>query len=137
MATIRDLPAITMLLQSVNLVPEESKIVGPIVVAKHNGDVIGSVALEIYGNAALLRSLAVAKFWQGKAVSSQLYERIVNYARKQGVSTLYLMTETIPAYFEKLGYSVISRDEFPEQLMSSVQFTKVCPKSAIAMRKKI
>ncbi|MCA9731499.1 GNAT family N-acetyltransferase [candidate division KSB1 bacterium] len=106
-------------------------------VAKHNGDVIGSVALEIYGNAALLRSLAVAKFWQGKAVSSQLYERIVNYARKQGVSTLYLMTETIPAYFEKLGYSVISRDEFPEQLMSSVQFTKVCPKSAIAMRKKI
>jgi amino-acid N-acetyltransferase len=42
------------------------------IVARRNGDVVGSAALEVYPDGALMRSVAVAPDLQGQGVGRQL-----------------------------------------------------------------
>ena len=97
----------------------------------------GCIGLEVYGNNALLRSLAVHPIYQRQGIGTKLTHSVIQYARKLGINTLFLLTETAQGFFERHEFSVTSREEVPESVQQSVEFRYVCPSSAVCMSKSI
>jgi amino-acid N-acetyltransferase len=58
-------------------------------------------------------------------------------ARKKGLTTLYLLTQTAEKYFEKKGFEKIARDQTPHEVQQSKEFSHLCPSTAVAMKKQI
>ncbi|MBI3982662.1 MAG: GNAT family N-acetyltransferase [Gemmatimonadetes bacterium] len=108
--------------------------IGSTVVAKDRDRVVGSAALELYGTAALLRSVAVDERLRGNGVGRRLTESALDLARSHGVRAVYLLTETAPTFFARLGFTRIERDAVDPAVRQSVEFTSACPSSATAMR---
>lgn len=101
------------------------------------GKLVGTVGLEIYGNKALLRSLVVEKAYQGKGYGEKLCYEIIENAYRKDISELYLLTETVPKFFEKIGFKIIPRDSADEKVKMSEEFRKLCPSTAICMMLKL
>ncbi|MBB1284705.1 GNAT family N-acetyltransferase [Flavisolibacter sp. BT320] len=106
-------------------------------VATDGPAVIGAVGLEVYGNDGLLRSMAVSPAYRSLGIAARLLEALEAEARQNGVTSLYLLTETAADYFQRKGFVVISRDETPDAIQSSSEFSSVCPVSATLMRKNL
>ena len=67
---------------------------------------VGCVAIEMVGDVALLRMLAVAPERRGEGLGYVLVEAATERARTQGVRHLYLVTDGAQGYFgEKLGFT--------------------------------
>jgi amino-acid N-acetyltransferase len=99
------------------------------------GALIGVIGLEVYGEYALLRSLAVADPAHGMGLGAALVAYAERYAAEHGGKTVYLLTTTAEAYFERRGYSRIRRSEAPEKIASTDQFSVLCPSSSTFMSK--
>ncbi len=97
--------------------------------------VVGTIGLEPYGEAALLRSAAVAPAAQGVGVGEALVNRLSDHARTRGIRELYLLTTTALGYFTRFGFMRIDRADVPPAVRESVEFRESCPASAAAMRK--
>ncbi len=95
----------------------------------------GLVGLELYGEVALLRSLAVASSRRGTGLGSGLVAHAERHARDQGVQSLYLLTTTAEQFFLRRGYSRIPRDEAPAAIKSTSEFSGICPVSSAFMVK--
>jgi amino-acid N-acetyltransferase len=106
-------------------------------VAVENGTIMGVVGLEIYGDYGLLRSLAVPSEYRNRGIAGQLMDQLETLAGQKGVRDLFLLTETAPEYFIRKGFQTITRDEVPEEVKLSTEFSHVCPVSAIVMKKSI
>lgn len=104
-------------------------------VAMDNEKVIGTIGLELYGDCGLLRSMVVDKEHRNKNIASGLVQQLETHAKANSINCMYLLTETAVQYFEKKGYHKINRDEVPENLKASSEFSHVCPMSAIVMKK--
>jgi amino-acid N-acetyltransferase len=100
-------------------------------------DMEGLVGLELYGEVALLRSLAVASDRRGSGLGSRLVEHAECYARDRGVKSLYLLTTTAEAFFLRRGYVRIARDEAPADIKTTTEFSGICPTSSAFMGKRI
>ena len=101
------------------------------------GEPVGVVGLELYGEAALLRSLVVAESHRGTGLGRRLVEAVEAHARRQGVRVLYLLTETAEAFFARQGYARTVREGAPANVQQSSEFASVCPVSAACMRKRL
>jgi amino-acid N-acetyltransferase len=95
----------------------------------------GLVGLELYGEVALLRSLAVASSRRGSGVGSGLVAHAERQARDQGVQSLYLLTTTAEKFFLRRGYTRIPRDEAPAAIKGTKEFSGICPTSSAFMVK--
>lgn len=100
-----------------------------------NNELVGVGALEIIDGVALLRSVAVSKGRQKQGIGAQLVNLIEKTAKELGLSALYLLTNTAADFFKANGYQVIHRDNFAESLKQTAQFSGLCPKSAVCMKK--
>lgn len=107
------------------------------IVAIQDGDVVGVGGVEVYGNYGLLRSLAVHPEHRSTGIASKLLARLDSLSKKNGLSALYLLTETAAAYFERKKYIKITREDVPAEVQVSSEFSHVCPLSAIVMIKKL
>lgn len=107
------------------------------IVAIQDGSVVGVAGVEVYGQYGLLRSLAVHPAHRSVGIAGKLLARLTNMSRLKGLSELYLLTETAPAYFERQHYAQITREEVPAEVQRSSEFSHVCPVSAIVMKKKL
>jgi amino-acid N-acetyltransferase len=101
-------------------------------VARADGKVIGSAAIEVYGAEGLLRSVAVAAAYRGRTVGTRLTRAAVDLARQHRLSSLYLLTETAPAFFPKIGFVEVSRADVPANVQESIEFRGACCVSAKA-----
>jgi amino-acid N-acetyltransferase len=106
-------------------------------VAREDGHIVGTAALEIYEDGALLRSVAVAATRQGHGLGHALTEAAVQLARDRGVPAIYLLTTTAERFFPKFGFERIARRDVPASVQTSVEFTSACPSSATVMRKSL
>lgn len=104
-------------------------------VARLNGQVVGSAGLEIYEDGALLRSVAVSRQQQGHGLGHDLTAAAVQWARDIGAPAVYLLTTTAEAFFPTFGFEPIKRADVPTGVQASVEFTSACPTSATVMRK--
>jgi amino-acid N-acetyltransferase len=69
------------------------------------------VGLEIYDEAALLRSLVVSAAARTQGLGSTLVLHAEEYAAAHRVRAVYLLTTTAEAYFEHRGYRRIDRSQ--------------------------
>jgi amino-acid N-acetyltransferase len=100
-----------------------------------NKNLIACIGVEIYGDAALLRSLAVDSKSRKKGIARQLSEYVENYCNQNSVREVFLLTETAEKYFENHGYKIQNRDDAPLHIKSTTQFSDLCPSSSIFMKK--
>ncbi|MDB5090190.1 MAG: hypothetical protein JWR09_4184 [Mucilaginibacter sp.] len=104
-------------------------------VTKQGDDITGVIGLEIYGDYALLRSLAVNKSFRNQGIADELLQHIEKLAAVKKLKAIYLLTETAPGYFTRKGYQTITRADVPGEVQQSSEFSHVCPQSAIVMLK--
>lgn len=104
-------------------------------VARQGDRIVGSAALELYPDGALLRSVAVAAELQGQGLGHELTDAAIRLGRDLQVPAVYLLTTTAERFFPKFGFERIERADVPATVRSSIEFTSACPSSAIVMRK--
>lgn len=96
-------------------------------------ELVGTGALEIYGQYALLRSLSVKLGIRGRSVGTTITEYLVHEARNKNLKTIYLLTERAREFFLKMGFADTRREAVPQDLNASSEFAGVCPQSASVM----
>ncbi len=95
----------------------------------------GVIGVELFGDLALLRSLAVARQKRGGGLGKQLVAEAESYARERGVKVLYLLTTTAERLFDRLGYSRIGREAVPDSIRATPEYAGICPASSAVMCK--
>ena len=80
------------------------------VVAREGARIVGCAAVERYGAAGLLRSVAVDPRTRGSGLGSGSRRPRWRCARARGVRTVYLLTETAADFFPRFGFHPIARD---------------------------
>lgn len=95
------------------------------------------VGLEIYGDAALLRSLVVSAAARTQGLGSALVLHAEEHAAAHRVHKLYLLTTTAEAYFAHRGYRRIDRSQAPPAIQSTREFSSLCPSSSAFMIKQL
>lgn len=105
------------------------------VVAAEAGRIVGSAAVQRFGDDGLLRSVAVAASWRGQGLGAALVEAVEQRARSQGLRALWLLTTTAADYFAVHGWRQVSRESAPAPVRASSQFAVTCPSSAACMVK--
>ena len=109
-----DLPEVHSLLQRLSLpLDGVDDHVTTMLVAREDGHVVGTAALELYDDGALLRSVAVDPSWQGKHLGHELTEAALRLAERHRVGTVFLLTTTAERFFPKLGFEPIPRADVP------------------------
>ncbi|GAB6147331.1 arsenic resistance N-acetyltransferase ArsN2 [Desulfocicer niacini] len=100
-----------------------------------NKKLIACIGVEIYGESALLRSLAVDANSQKNGKGKQLLGYLESFCIKNGVQKMFLLTETAVKYFEKFGYNIHERQNAPISIKGTAQFSSLCPTSSAFMLK--
>ena len=108
---------------------------GTTLVATEEGRVIGTAALEVFGDGALLRSVAVAAPRRSSGAGGRLLQALLELPSERGLRAVYLLTTTAEAYFPRFGFQRVSREVVPPGVRQSVEFTSACPASAAVMRR--
>ena len=130
-----DLPALHALLTASGLPLDDFDAhLGATVVARDGERVVACAALELYAPYALLRSVAVAADERGHGVGLMVTRAAIDLARQHRLAALFLLTETAGGFFPKLGFAPVPREAVPATVRQSVEFTSVCPVSALVMR---
>ena len=105
----------------------------PYAVAVAEGRIVGAAGVEVYGDAGLLRSVAVDPAWQGHGLGRRLTEERLRWAVGRGLDAVYLLTTSAAEYFPRLGFAPIAREEVPAAVRESLQFAGVCPSTAAVL----
>ena len=87
--------------------------------------VVGCAGLEIYGEAALLRSVVVAPERRGRVDGRRLVEAALAEARERSVRRVYLFTMHADGFFRRLGFREVDLGEFEEAVRASRQYEVV------------
>jgi len=93
------------------------------------------VGVEPAGDAALLRSLAVAESRRGSGLGRKMVAAAEAMAGARGIGALYLLTTTASGHFSRLGYRDAVRDAAPAGIRATPQFSGLCPASSAFMVK--
>src|SRR6266508_1069502 len=94
-AKSEDGPAIVTLLRRHDLpVDDVANHLATAFVARLGNELVGTTALEVYADGALLRSVAVARTVQGQGLGRKLIGAAIDLARALGLPAVYLLTTT-------------------------------------------
>ena len=102
---------------------------------RDDGKVVGCVALELYDESAVLRSLAVSPDRRGQGLGWLLADAAIARARQRGVRRVYLLTESASDFFaEKLGFKQVERSQVDDLALTSPEFQFARKRDAVCMR---
>jgi UDP-N-acetylmuramate: L-alanyl-gamma-D-glutamyl-meso-diaminopimelate ligase len=97
--------------------------------------VVGCVSLEVLGDDAILRALAVDPKFRGAGYGWVLADTAVSQARGRGVRRIYLLTATASDFFAaKFGFRVVDRSTLSRQVAASETFTRPDSAQQVSMR---
>ncbi|MBI3189580.1 MAG: GNAT family N-acetyltransferase, partial [Ignavibacteriales bacterium] len=98
----KDLHNIHELLQQVSLPIEGiSEHIHHFLVAVDEMKIIGTIGLEVYPPAGLIRSAAVLPEIQKSGIGTKLYNTLISIAEEKQLTELYLLTNTAETYFTR------------------------------------
>ena len=106
-------------------------------VLENLNNVIGTIGMELYGDTALLRSLAIQKDYRNKGHGEELYSALISKAKKMNVNSIYLLTETAEGFFSTEGFQKIAREEVPPSIKQTNEYSTLCPEGAVCMVKEL
>jgi amino-acid N-acetyltransferase len=98
------------------------------------GLILGVAGLETWGRQGLLRSVAVDKDHRKEGVGTALVKQIIAEAKKKKLGEVFLITETAPLFFERLGFNATDRFRVRGGVLDSVEFKEACSETAPVMR---
>lgn len=99
-----------------------------------DGDrIVASAGLELCGDAALLRSLAVAATARGTGLGAAVLRRALDEAGDRA-GGIYALTTTAETYLSRFGFARVPRAALPPQLFESRELQDACPASAAVMK---
>lgn len=128
--------AVRLLLQSAELPTADLPEGLPYFVAAFaENELIGVAGLEVYDSIGLLRSVAVKAEHQQQGIGEKLVQAIEKQAKAMGINSLYLITTTAERYFGQQGFCTVGRSETPEVIAATQQFSRLCPSTAVVMKK--
>lgn len=104
-----------------------------VLVARDGSAFVGCAAVECYGDAGLLRSVAVDAMHRRRGVGEALVRAAIELAQHRGVRSLYLLTTGATAYFARFGFRIVSRADVTPTVQQSAEFNGACPTSAVVM----
>jgi amino-acid N-acetyltransferase len=135
--TIQDIESFEIfrsLLKASGLPADDLNFERDLLVGYYEGDqLVGTGALEVYGDYALLRSLSVKLGIRGQSVGTTITDYLLDEARKRNLKGIYLLTEKARGFFLKKGFQDTTRALVPKELEASSEFSHVCPASAVVM----
>jgi amino-acid N-acetyltransferase len=136
-ANADDLPAIRALLLS-NGLPIDDVDASPVQahwVWRNADRVVGTVALDVVGSVAVLRSLVTDPGFRGQRIATALCDAAEDEARQRRVTAVYLLTESAVEVFARRGYRAIDRSTVPDSVAQHRQFGSGCCQCAHTMMK--
>lgn len=96
-----------------------------------DGDMlIAAGGLEPAADYALLRSVVVMEQYRSSGLARKITDYLIDLAESEGRLAVYLLTETAAPYFQRLGFTPLSRAEVPVAITQTRQFSTLCPDSA-------
>jgi len=97
--------------------------------------VVATVGVELYEEAGLLRSLAVAPERRGQGLGWMLADHAIQRAAARGARRLYLLTETASDFFAaKCGFEPFDRNLVEPAVWASSELSLACCAGATCMR---
>ena len=105
--------------------------------AKKDGLLIGVAGLQMFRPVGLLRSVAVKPAHQGKGIAGQMVEQLLAGADEEDLQAVYLITTTADHYFDRYGFMAVSREQVPEAIQQTKQFSGLCPSTAVVMKRNL
>ena len=138
-AEARDLDSVSTLLRNCDLPTEglADQFGANYAIAESGPSVVGVAGVEIHGEAGLLRSVAADPARRGEGIARSLVENRMSWAGGQGLGAVYLLTNAAAGYFERLGFVEVARENAPDQIKRSREFARICPASALVMRRRV
>jgi len=133
-ASLSDLNAIAAILGN-NKLPSEDchDHIDHFIILEIDGKIAGIGGLEYHGIYALLRSIVIITDKRNRGLGKTIIRKLVDQARDNGVTTLYLLTEDASDYFATSGFTCIDRTDVPLPIRQTRQFSSLCPTTATVM----
>ena len=99
----------------------------------HDNEPLAFVGMVTFGKDGLLRSLVVPQAQRGQSHGTYAVEAIAQFARRQGMHRLWLLTMDVERYFIRQGFRIVQRKDVPSAIAASRQFSSTCPDTAVLM----
>ena len=129
-----DLMAIEALLQASNLPYEDChKHLSQFLVYEEDEHIFGVGGAELYGDVALLRSIAIHPEHRGQGLGQAIFLGLKAHIQHNAIKSLYLLTNTAETYFHSLGFMQVMRENVPAAIKQTEQYSSLCPDSATVM----
>jgi amino-acid N-acetyltransferase len=91
---------------------------------------IAAGGLQPAGEFFLLRSLVVDPEYRGRGLARLLSQFLLDRAQATQSPAVYLLTETAADFFTRLGFEPVAREQVPDAIRQTRQFSSLCPDSA-------
>ncbi|GAB5352546.1 arsenic resistance N-acetyltransferase ArsN2 [Qipengyuania sp. 483] len=91
---------------------------------------LGYIGIEGTGSDRLLRSFVIPAEHRSAGVGREALAALEGHARDAGTKRLHLLTTTAAEFFRRSGYQPASREDAPNDIAGSREFTTLCPASA-------
>ncbi len=131
-ARAEDWEAVAGLLRAAGL-PLDGAREATLLVAAGDDGLAGCAGVEEYGEAALLRSVAVRPDAGGQGLAAALVVAALEEAAARGARDGYLLTTTAAKFFPRFGFAAVERAALPVALQASAELAGACPDTAVAM----
>lgn len=131
-----DMSAVRKVLEEGGLAePARDELFPAFFVLSNEDGIVGTVALDVFGDDAVLRALAVVPTARGSGYGWMLADMAVSHARWRGVRRIYLLTATASDFFAaKFGFRVVDRTTLSKLVAASETFTAARGSNLVAMR---
>lgn len=132
-----DFAAVSSLLRDARLPVEDlcEERMADFFVASRAGSLVGAIGVEAFSGFGLLRSLVVDPQSRTAGLGRLLVAALEARARHRGLTELWLLTTGADRYFRALGYTAKERREAPPAIRETAEFSRLCPGTAVLMRK--
>jgi amino-acid N-acetyltransferase len=102
-----------------------------------NDELVGYFGYELFKNQALFRSMVVVPRARNKGYGSIIWNQAKEQMVTEGISDVYLLTNTAAPFFSKLGFEEMARASAPEPILATTEFKEFCPADSVCMKIKI
>lgn len=102
--------------------------------AKSGELIVGVIGFEKYGSSALVRSFAVRSEFRQGGIGAALVRYVLDRLTTEGISSIYLLTNTIEKYMVRFGFGKISRQDIPSTVLESSALGSTCPAGSTCMK---
>lgn len=100
-------------------------------------ELVGYFGYELFKSQALFRSMVVVPRVRNKGYGSLIWNQAKEQMVIEGISDVYLLTNSAAPFFSKLGFEEIVRATAPEPILATTEFKEFCPADSICMKIKI